>query len=108
MSDTEVKSKYFIPSDIVVGDNSKNDICEDFLNIINELNYRLEYIAIPPPVACIYNSTQYARTTFEQYVRKYCNTKKPIMYFGMNPGPWGMSQTGVNILNLYFREKLQF
>ncbi|KAI8425188.1 hypothetical protein MSG28_007012 [Choristoneura fumiferana] len=46
-------------------------------------------------IECIYNPTLYARQTFEIYIRKYCNTKKDIMYFGMNPGPWGMSQTGV-------------
>lgn len=85
----------------VTRNNSDINVAEEFLNIIDELNYRLQYFCVPPPVSCIYNSTEYARHTFEIYVRKYCSTKKPIMYFGMNPGPWGMTQTGVSIKILW-------
>lgn len=74
---------------------SHSEVGEDFLNLIDELNIHLEQLHLPSEVAVVYNPTIYARHTFEMYVRKYCNTTKPIMYFGMNPGPWGMSQTGV-------------
>ncbi|KAJ0173718.1 hypothetical protein K1T71_010867 [Dendrolimus kikuchii] len=71
------------------------EISDKFLHLADELNLRLEQFKIPSKVQCVYNPTIYARYTYEMYVRKYCNTKKKIMYFGMNPGPWGMSQTGV-------------
>lgn len=74
-------------------------LCDDFLHITDELNIALEQFKLPSLVECIYNPTIYARNTFEMYIRKYCNTRKQIMYFGMNPGPWGMSQTGVS--NIY-------
>lgn len=86
------------------GESSAEDLSDDFLNIIDELNMSLEQYQMPKKVQAVYNPTIYARHTFEMYVRKYCNTTKPIMYFGMNPGPWGMSQTGVranHIPNLF-------
>lgn len=70
-------------------------ISTTFLDLVDELNDALEQLQLPSEIQCIYNPTIYARRTFEMYVQKYCNTKKHIMYFGMNPGPWGMSQTGV-------------
>lgn len=79
---------------------SKTNLCDDLLHIVDELNLALEQLKLPPIVHCVYNPTIYARTTFEMYVRKYCNTVKPILYFGMNPGPWGMSQTGVRLFVL--------
>lgn len=88
----EVVSSFFSNN---LGDSNSQDISEDFLNIIDELNLALEQFQMPKKVEAVYNPTIYARHTFEMYVRKYCNTAKPIMYFGMNPGPWGMSQTGV-------------
>ncbi|XP_072929993.1 single-strand selective monofunctional uracil DNA glycosylase [Epargyreus clarus] len=72
-----------------------HDLSDDFLNLTDELNLSLEQFELPAAVKCVYNPTIYARNTFEMYVRKYCKTKKRIMYFGMNPGPFGMSQTGV-------------
>lgn len=74
---------------------TSENLCEDFLDLIDELNDSLESFNLPATVHCVYNPTVYARATLEMYIKKYCNSKKPIMYFGMNPGPWGMSQTGV-------------
>ncbi|XP_049877484.1 single-strand selective monofunctional uracil DNA glycosylase [Pectinophora gossypiella] len=98
--DSEVVSSFFCKEASCNAANEtcltgSQSICDDFLHIIDELNVLLGQFQFPSTVECIYNPTIYARHTFEMYVRKYCNTKKPIMYFGMNPGPWGMSQTGV-------------
>ncbi|XP_045453115.1 single-strand selective monofunctional uracil DNA glycosylase [Melitaea cinxia] len=91
---TEVKSSFFTETDLAYKEKS-NDISDEYLEIINELNESISKFNLPTAVKCVYNPTIYARHTFEIYVRKYCNTKKKIMFFGMNPGPWGMSQTGV-------------
>ncbi|CAH0594158.1 unnamed protein product [Chrysodeixis includens] len=94
---SQVVSSFFFNS----GDSAyeegdfREDISDDFLHLADELNLSLEQYKIPPKVQNVYNPTIYARHTFEMYIRKYCNTKKKIVYFGMNPGPWGMSQTGV-------------
>ena len=43
----------------------------------------------------IYNPLLYARHAFEEYVSRYGNSTKRVVFLGMNPGPWGMAQTGV-------------
>ncbi|MDR3229903.1 MAG: hypothetical protein LBT65_00540 [Synergistaceae bacterium] len=48
-----------------------------------------------PPVACVCNPLTYAWPAFEEYVVRYGGTKKRVLFLGMNPGPWGMAQTGV-------------
>lgn len=97
--ESEVVSSYFSREN--GNQEISTEICDDFLHLVDELNNSLENLKLPKTIDCIYNPTLYARHTFEIYVRKYCNTKKDIMYFGMNPGPWGMSQTGVSITLQY-------
>nr|XP_026489712.1 single-strand selective monofunctional uracil DNA glycosylase isoform X2 [Vanessa tameamea] len=91
----DVKSSFFTTETEKLGSGKPNSISEEYLEIVDELNDSLREFNLPAAVKCVYNPTIYARQTFEMYVRKYCNTKKSIMFFGMNPGPWGMSQTGV-------------
>lgn len=43
----------------------------------------------------IYNPLAYARHAFEEYVTLYGNGSKRVVFLGMNPGPWGMAQTGI-------------
>lgn len=94
--DLEVKSSFFTSaSSISSSENSKTNISDDALELIDDLNRKLDEFNLPASVKCVYNPSIYARYTFEMYIKKYCNTKKKILYFGMNPGPWGMSQTGV-------------
>ncbi len=47
------------------------------------------------PVTHVYNPLGYAWTPFEQYVRRYGDDRKRVVFLGMNPGPYGMMQTGV-------------
>jgi len=52
----------------------------------------LEFAA---PVTHVYNPFEYARAAYFDYLRRYASTPKQIVYLGMNPGPFGMTQTGV-------------
>ncbi len=47
------------------------------------------------PVSVVYHPLEYARSTHEHYLRLYGNGSRRILLLGMNPGPWGMAQTGV-------------
>ena len=47
------------------------------------------------PVSHIYNPLSYAAEPHRCFVCSYGNTTKQILFFGMNPGPFGMAQTGV-------------
>ncbi len=48
------------------------------------------------PVACTYNPLAYAREPFERYLERYAQAApREVLLVGMNPGPFGMVQTGV-------------
>lgn len=46
-------------------------------------------------VAFVYNPLDYAFAPHEQYLRRYGGPGKRVLLLGMNPGPFGMMQTGV-------------
>jgi single-strand selective monofunctional uracil DNA glycosylase len=46
-------------------------------------------------VAHVYNPLEYAHAPYAMYLERYANTPKKVLFFGMNPGPFGMTQTGV-------------
>ena len=43
----------------------------------------------------IYNPLQYAWAAHSQYINRYLKSSCDVLFLGMNPGPWGMAQTGV-------------
>lgn len=43
----------------------------------------------------VYNPLIYARAPYEDYIARYASAPKRVVFVGMNPGPWGMAQTGV-------------
>ncbi len=47
------------------------------------------------PVRYVYNPLVYARRPHEIYLRRHGATRKRVLLLGMNPGPFGMAQTGV-------------
>lgn len=47
------------------------------------------------PVTHVYNPLDYARAPYRSYVERFGNTRKRVVFLGMNPGPFGMLQTGV-------------
>ncbi|KAK9509487.1 hypothetical protein O3M35_006795 [Rhynocoris fuscipes] len=60
-----------------------------------ELLDKLLEIDYGPKVDYIYNPIVYASQVHNDYLTKYCNGPKDILFLGMNPGPWGMMQNGV-------------
>jgi single-strand selective monofunctional uracil DNA glycosylase len=47
------------------------------------------------PVTHVYNPLSYARRGHEAYIRRFGSGPKRVVFLGMNPGPFGMAQTGV-------------
>jgi single-strand selective monofunctional uracil DNA glycosylase len=56
---------------------------------------RVDDLAFGPPVACVYNPMRYARAVWDTYLARFASGRKRIVFVGMNPGPWGMAQTGI-------------
>jgi len=48
-----------------------------------------------PPVSHVYNPLDYAWVAHELYLRRFGHSTKRVIFLGMNPGPFGMAQTGV-------------
>jgi single-strand selective monofunctional uracil DNA glycosylase len=68
----------------------------DKLNgIMDDLIEDLRHLRFGPPVAYVYNPLEYARETYQVYLRRHASPPKEAVFFGMNPGPWGMVQTGI-------------
>jgi single-strand selective monofunctional uracil DNA glycosylase len=68
---------------------------DTLIRLTHELREKLEKLSFGPPVAHVYNPLDYARGPYEEYLRRYGAPPKEVVLFGMNPGPWGMTQTGV-------------
>ncbi len=47
------------------------------------------------PVTHVYNPLAYAWATHKRYLERYARTSCEVILLGMNPGPWGMAQTGI-------------
>lgn len=56
---------------------------------------QLDGLSFGAPVSCVYNPLDYAWGAFEEYVTRYGGGLGRTLFLGMNPGPWGMTQTGV-------------
>jgi single-strand selective monofunctional uracil DNA glycosylase len=67
----------------------------NFPEIADQLSNAVEQLTFAPPVTHVYNPLRYARAAYDEYVRRYGHGPKEIVLLGMNPGPWGMAQTGV-------------
>ena len=48
-----------------------------------------------PPVATVYRPLEYAWEPHRQYLERFAQGTKRVVFLGMNPGPFGMVQTGV-------------
>ncbi len=52
-------------------------------------------LVFAPPVAFVYRPLEYAWEPHAAYLRRYGGGPREVLLMGMNPGPWGMTQTGV-------------
>jgi single-strand selective monofunctional uracil DNA glycosylase len=70
-------------------------IPDELLAATDELVERLARLGFAEPVSHVYNPLDYARAPHALYVSRYGAAPKRVLLLGMNPGPWGMAQTGV-------------
>ncbi|XP_017271326.1 single-strand-selective monofunctional uracil-DNA glycosylase 1 [Kryptolebias marmoratus] len=66
-----------------------------FLQAELELNAHLRRLSFSDPVRYVYNPLEYAWEPHRCYVETYCQPGQSVLFLGMNPGPFGMAQTGV-------------
>jgi predicted acetyltransferase len=60
-----------------------------------DLSAQVGRLRFAEPVTHIYNPLEYAWLAHEDYLRRNGQGRKQVVFLGMNPGPFGMTQTGV-------------
>src|SRR5262249_23117036 len=68
---------------------------DDLIAAAQRLSDVVRKLKFGPPVTHVYNPLDYAWRAHELYLRRYGNTPKRVIFLGMNPGPFGMAQTGI-------------
>ncbi|MEY6431205.1 uracil-DNA glycosylase family protein [Thioalkalicoccus limnaeus] len=65
------------------------------IDIARRLRDEVAILSFRPPVAYVYNPLAYAWPAHEAYLRRFGGGRPQVVLLGMNPGPFGMVQTGV-------------
>ena len=68
---------------------------EKLIKAAKDLRETLRTLRFAGPVTHVYCPLDYAWPAHEMYLRKHGRGEKRVVFLGMNPGPWGMAQTGV-------------
>ncbi|MFT4546518.1 MAG: single-strand selective monofunctional uracil DNA glycosylase [Verrucomicrobiales bacterium] len=70
-------------------------ISKGLLEAADELCEALADLRFAEPTTHIYNPLVYARRANQLYLKRFGGKRKRCVMMGMNPGPWGMAQTGI-------------
>jgi single-strand selective monofunctional uracil DNA glycosylase len=72
-----------------------SDMPKSLITITRELSKGCDAVSFSDPVAYVYNPLNYAWKSHKSYLEKYGEGTQRVLLIGMNPGPWGMAQTGI-------------
>src|SRR2546426_6444642 len=72
-----------------------SSIANTLIDAARELAAQVGRLKFGSPVAFVYNPLEYAWDAHQQYLRRFAASSKRVLFLGMNPGPFGMMQTGV-------------
>ncbi|TVR93814.1 MAG: single-stranded DNA-binding protein [Spirochaetaceae bacterium] len=75
--------------------SSGSRVAEALVQISAQLRDELDGLRFSPPTEYVYNPLQYAWNAHTEYLKRYASAEKRVVFLGMNPGPWGMAQTGI-------------
>ena len=63
--------------------------------LARELALQVDRLKFAAPIAHVYNPLIYAWSAHEEYLLRFGGGRKRVVFLGMNPGPFGMVQTGI-------------
>lgn len=72
-----------------------NTIVRQLIASTRRMVDELSGLRFSAPVATVYQPLDYAWKPHETYLKRFASGKKRVVFLGMNPGPFGMVQTGV-------------
>ena len=76
-------------------DDAASDTPGALIAAARKLSQAVDGLNFSSPVTHTYNPLNYAWAPHECYLRRFGKSRKRVIFLGMNPGPWGMAQTGV-------------
>ena len=68
---------------------------DQLITAATRLRDDLRPLRFTEPTSHVYCPLDYAWAPHEAYLRRFGDSRKKVVLVGMNPGPWGMTQTGV-------------
>ncbi|MCU0304510.1 MAG: hypothetical protein MUC56_10685 [Thermoanaerobaculales bacterium] len=67
----------------------------ELIAVARSLAAAVDGLRFSAPVRHVYNPLDYAWPAHAEYLRRFGGGRGRVLLLGMNPGPWGMAQTGV-------------
>lgn len=81
---------------VAAGESAKStETGAEACRLAKSLSDDLRHHDFSEAVPWVYNPLDYAWAAHEQYLNRYARDSCKVLMIGMNPGPWGMAQTGV-------------
>jgi single-strand selective monofunctional uracil DNA glycosylase len=68
---------------------------DQLIQAARDLSAQAGKLRFAAPVTHVYNPLAYAWNLHERYLRRFGGAGKEVVFLGINPGPFGMAQTGV-------------
>lgn len=79
----------------MLSDSMPSGAAQLLLAAAERLSATLADLPWPDAVHTVYNPFHYAKAPYARYLELFANGHKRVLFLGMNPGPWGMVQTGI-------------
>jgi single-strand selective monofunctional uracil DNA glycosylase len=77
------------------GGQTRTQVADALITAARRLSAEINRLRFGPPVTHVYNPLVYAWAPHQAYLERYGGTRRRVVFLGMNPGPFGMAQTGV-------------
>ena len=72
-----------------------SSISRELIAAARELSAQAGRLKFAAPVTHVYNPLAYAWPAHAEFLRRFGSRRKRVVFLGMNPGPFGMVQTGI-------------
>lgn len=72
-----------------------DNIGQSVVESAKRLSQEVDKLPFAEPITHIYNPLDYAWAGHKSYLEQHAGSLKKVVFLGMNPGPFGMAQTGV-------------
>lgn len=70
-------------------------VSDQLIEAALRLRDAVDEIKFTAPVTHVYNPLRYAWAPYKKYLRTFAGGQPHVVFVGMNPGPFGMVQTGI-------------